>query len=84
MQSDTEELQLTQKVFELCSAIKSNDIQKLIRSTKLNEVDASSKIVTPTLVIASNKFVKNLSEQLIVQYCALSEVIASKQQVSAA
>jgi hypothetical protein len=35
-------------------------------------------------VQASEKFIKSFSEQLIVQYCALNETIANKQQVSAA
>ena len=78
LHSDSEELQLIQRVFELCSDIKSNNIKAVIQASKLNDIDASSKTVVPTLVTASNKFVKSFSEQLIVQYCALTELITGK------
>jgi hypothetical protein len=66
-------------VFEQCCQIKSKDISKVIEQNQLGNVNAAENIKTyPTLVEASSKFIRGLSEQLILQYCSLSESIASK------
>jgi hypothetical protein len=55
----------------------------LISIIKNAELGSELKSTSPsTLIQASNKFIKGLSEQLIVQYCALNEQVASKQQVA--
>lgn len=65
-------------MFEQCSEIKSQDLIKNIEAAKLS--DGLNKLEAPsTLVQASEKFIKSFSEQLIVQYCALSETISNKQ-----
>ncbi|CDW73494.1 UNKNOWN [Stylonychia lemnae] len=83
LMGDSEELQLVSQVFDLCSNIKSQDMVEVIKTLKLS-ADQIVAHESNTLTNASNKFIKGLSEQLIVQYCALSEVIAGKQQVSSA
>lgn len=80
LRADQDELDLIKKVFERCCFIKSEDLNKQITTFKLGSTVNDHK--SSTIVIASNKFIKNLSEQLIVQYCALNETIASKSQVS--
>ena len=83
LQADSEELQLVMKVYEQCCQIKSKDITSMMESNPLGKVSVH-KDNASKLVQASSKFIRGLSEQLIVQYCALSEIIASKQQVSSA
>jgi hypothetical protein len=66
---DAEELKQVARIFQLCCSIKSEDVSKSIKATTLGqqtEVPKSSRIVE-----ASNKFIKSVSEQLIVYYCAL-------------
>ena len=79
---DTEELKIVSEVFKLCSNLKSNDIISVIKASPIG-----SDLVTPitnNIVISANKFIKSLSEQLIVFYCSINESIANKSQVSSA
>ena len=73
------------RVFELCCSLKSQDLIHIIKGNALGAFpDGKTMDKASTLIEASNKFIKGLSEQLIVQYCALNVQLASKQQVSGA
>jgi hypothetical protein len=77
---DSEELKVVTRIFQLCCGIKSEEVSKAIKATALGQTTQVSKPIN--IVEAANKFIKSLSEQLIVYYCALSETISSKQQVA--
>lgn len=83
LQAESEELQLITQVFEQCALLKSQDLNKTIEESSTGALN-SQITVDSTLILACSKFVRGLSEQLIVQYCALTEQMASKQQVSTA
>lgn len=80
LQGSAEDLKLVTRVFEQCSVIKSQNIIQSIKNGALGAVTPA--IVSSNLSNASIKFLKNLSEQLIVYYCSLSESIAAKSQVA--
>jgi len=58
---DSDELQLVSKVYDLCSNIKSQDIVEHIKNLKLS-ADPIGAYANKTLINASNKFIKGLSE----------------------
>lgn len=60
------------KVYEKCCHIKSEDTIQRLNENKLGEVKTQIKEQS-TLTESSSKFIRSFSEQLIVQYCALSE-----------
>lgn len=68
------------RVFEQCCSIKSQDLVKTITQSSIGS-DAVA-VTSSNIVVSANKFIKSLSEQLIVYYCALSESISNKQQVA--
>lgn len=77
---NSDELKLVTRVFEQCCSIKSQDITKIIKGSPLG---GDTEAITPSnIVVSANKFIKSLSEQLIVSYCALSETLSNKTQVA--
>ncbi len=80
LQGSTEDFKLINKVFEQCSVIRSFNVIQSIKNCPLGTV--SPVIISNSLSNASIKLLKNLSEQLIVYYCSLSESIAAKSQVA--
>jgi hypothetical protein len=76
LMGEKDDLKLVTRVFQQCCAIKSQDLSKTIKAHPLG--GSSETHTTSNIVIASNKFIKSLSEQLIVYYCALSESLANK------
>jgi len=77
---EPEELKAVARIFQLCCGIKSDDVSKNIKATSLGQ---ATQVAKPSNIVeAANKFIKSVSEQLIVYYCALSETISSKQQVA--
>ena len=74
---ETEDIKLASRVFEQCCSIKSQDLNRMIMATSLA---ASRDVVAPpsNLVNASNKFIKAITEQLVVLYCSLTESLQSK------
>lgn len=78
LMGDAADLKLVTRVFEQCCQIKSNDMVRIIKSAPLGGQFVTVTGASSNLVNASNKFIKSLSEQLIVFYCALNESIANK------
>jgi len=74
-------------VFEQCCKLKSQDLVKSIgQATAQLDVEAKpskSAQASSNLVNSANNFIKVLTEQLIVSYCAISESVSNKSQVAA-
>lgn len=68
---------MVEQVFVNCCTIKSQSLIDVIKSFKLGDSSVPAISSTP-LIQAADKFVRGFSEQLIVQYCALTETIANK------
>lgn len=80
LQGEAKDLKLVTEVFELCCSIRGSNLAKVIVDTKLDE--SHYIIKSSNISESSNKFIKNLSEQLIVFYCSLTESLAVKSQVA--
>lgn len=76
-----DELDSVSKVFERCCEIKSKHIISQIENNQLGKLQENQETET-TLTKSSSKFIRSLSEQLILQFCSLSEQVNNKQQVS--
>jgi hypothetical protein len=72
LQADSEELEIIIRVYEQCCRIKSEDTVERINENQIGTVKLHPK-EQATLTESSYKFIRSFSEQLIVQYCALSE-----------
>ena len=80
LQGSSDDLKLISRVFDQCSKLKS---QSLIQCIKESPLGSSQTIIqSSNLANSCNKFLKNISEQLIVYYCALSESLIAKSQVA--
>lgn len=70
------------RVFEQCCDIKREDLIRIIKSTPLG-ADLKNAAAPPSNIVNSaTKFLKSLSEQLVVMYCSASEQMANKNLVS--
>lgn len=80
LQGEAKDLKLVTEVFDLCCSIRGSNLAKVIVDTKL---EGSQHLIQSSKISeSSNRFIKNLSEQLIVFYCSLTESLAVKSQVA--